>query len=93
MDAVIRGDYGANEISALARSALQFAATATATRSAYAGPTESSFTWQDLRQQSSHLLDSMPLEADEKLEMIATIALFEQICTVANLLALDPNQP
>jgi AhpD family alkylhydroperoxidase len=93
LEAVIQGDYGASEINALTRSALQFAKIATETRAAYATPTESGLTWQELRQQSSHLLDTMPLEAEEKLEVIAIIALFEQICTVANLLALDPNQP
>jgi AhpD family alkylhydroperoxidase len=93
LEAVVRGDYGAKEISTLARNALRFATLATATRAAYAIPAENGSQWQDLRQQTAQALEATALEEAEKFELIATVALFEQICTVANLLALDPSQP
>lgn len=92
LEAVNRGDYGAKEISTVARAALHFAALTTATRAAYAS-TEDQGTWQELRQQTAQALKAIDLEEEEKFELVATVALFEQICTVANLLALDPNQP
>lgn len=93
LDAVKQGDYGAKEISTVARAALHFAALATATRAAYASPAENQGTWQELRQQTAQALEDTGLEKEEKFELVATVALFEQICAVANLLALDPNQP
>lgn len=91
LDAVSRGDYGAQELGAVAQKALRFAALTTATRTGYGA--EEGETWQTLRQQTTQALEATGLEAEEKFELIATVALFEQICTVANLLALDPNQP
>lgn len=93
LEAVIRGEYGAKEISNVARAALQFAALATATRAAYDSSTEGQGTWQELRQQTAQALEDTGLEEEEKFELVATVALFEQICTVANLLDLDPSQP
>lgn len=91
--AVSRGDYEAAEISNLTRAALRFAALATTTRAAYAASVESQDKWQELRQQTNQALEATGLEAEEKFELVATVALFEQICAVANLLALDPSQP
>ena len=93
LEAVQRGDYGAPEIGTVARNALRFTALATATRAAYASTGESNFIWQELRQQTDQALEATGLEEEEKFEMVATVALFEQICSVANLLALDPSQP
>ena len=92
LEAVRRGDYGAQEISTVARNALRFTALATTTRAAYATSGQSNVTWQELRQQTAQALEATGLEEEEKFEMVATVALFEQICTVANLLALDPSQ-
>ena len=92
LEAVSRGNYSVGEISTMARKVLQFAALAVATRAAY-GRGSSASTWKDLRQQAAHALEATGLEEQEKFELVATVALFEQICTVANLLALDPNQP
>lgn len=93
LDAVSRGDYSAEEIGTIARNALRFAALATASRAAYGSLKGSSVNWQDLRQQTEEALEATGLEPEEKFELVATVALFEQICTVANLLALDPSQP
>ena len=90
LEAVNRGDYGAEDISTLARKALRFAALTTATRAAYAADLAD---WQELRQQTAQALEATGLESEEKFELVATVALFEQICTVANLLALDSSQP
>lgn len=91
LEAVERGDYGVQEIGTVARNTLRFAALATATRAAYTFPLEGQGTWRELRQQTSQALEDTGLEEEEKFELVATIALFEQICTMANLLALDPN--
>lgn len=92
LEAVKRGDYGAEAIGTVARNALRFAALTTVTRAAY-GSSEGGGNWQQLRQQTAEALEATNLEEEEKFEMVATVALFEQICTVANLLDLDPNQP
>lgn len=91
LEAVNRGNYGADEISIIARKVLQFAALAAATRTTYSNTDVNK--WEDLRQQTTHALDVIGLEEEEKFELVATVALFEQICTVANLLGLDPSQP
>lgn len=93
LEAVRQGNYGAEEIGTVARNALRFTALATATRAAYSSSRESNSNWQELRQQTSQALEATGLEEEEKFEMVATVALFEQICSVANLLALDPSQP
>lgn len=92
LDAVRRGDYGAQEIGTAARNALRFTVLATATRAAYAGLGEGNVTWQKLRQETTQALEDTGLEEEEKFEMVATVALFEQICSVANLLGLDPGK-
>lgn len=91
LEAVKQGDYGAEAIGTVARNALRFAALTTATRAAYASI--SSNNWQELRQQTTQALEDTNLEEEEKFELVVTVALFEQICTVANLLGLDPSQP
>lgn len=93
LEAVRRGDYGAEVIGTVARNALRFAALATATRAAYTSSSQGNGNWQELRQQTAAALEAIDLEDEEKFELVATVALFEQICTVANLLALDPSQP
>ncbi|MBD2099414.1 carboxymuconolactone decarboxylase family protein [Leptolyngbya sp. FACHB-261] len=95
LQAVSQGNYEAYGISRMARGALNFASTAVATRAAYANPTEgnSGPSWEQLRTSTAQALASIGLEAEEQLELVATVALFEQICTVANLLSLDPSQP
>lgn len=92
LDAVDRGNYQADEINSMTRNVLQFAVLTTATRAAYGGDLDSSI-WQELRQRTAHALETTGLEEEEKFELVATVALFEQICTVANLLNLDPSQP
>jgi AhpD family alkylhydroperoxidase len=91
LEAVRRGDYGTQEIGTVARNALRFTALATATRAAYASLGEGNLTWQKLRQQTAQALEATGLEEEEKFEMVATVALFEQFCSVANLLALDSS--
>lgn len=93
LDAVKQGDYDAEYISTTAKAALRFAALATATRAAYDSPVKGQGTWQELRRQTAQALEETGLEEEEKFELAATVALFEQICTVANLLDLDPSQP
>lgn len=92
LDAVRQGNYDVEYVSTTAKEALRFAALATATRAAYSG-VEGQETWQELRQQTAQALEHTGLEEEEKFELVATVALFEQICTVANLLNLDPSQP
>lgn len=92
LEAVKQGDYGAEAIGTVARNALRFAALTTATRAAYASVSKGN-DWRELRQQATQALEATNLEEEEKFELVATVALFEQICTVANLLALDPSQP
>lgn len=91
LEAVQRGDYEADEINTMTRNVLQFVALAAASRAAY-GNCDLSI-GQKLHQQSSHALSTIGIEEKEQIELVATIALFEQICTIANLLDLDPNQP
>lgn len=94
LEAVRRSDYGIEEIgTAVARNVLRFTALATATRAAYASPSKGKEIWQELRQQTAQALEATGLGEEEKFELVATVALFEQICTVANLLGLDPSQP
>lgn len=92
LEAVSRGDYEAVELSTVAQKALKLAALATATSVGYDDGLDSS-TWKQLRQQTTDTLNTMNLAQEEKSELVATLALFEQPCTLANLLALDPTQP
>jgi AhpD family alkylhydroperoxidase len=93
LEAVKQCNYGAEAIGSVAQNALRFAALTTATRAAYASASDGNGNWQELRQQTAEALEASGFEDDEKFELVATVALFEQICTVANLLALDPSQP
>lgn len=93
LEAVSRGDYKAGEISTMTQDVLQFTALAATTRAAYNGSSSDDSRWQELRQETTSALDTLGLEEEEKLELVATVALFEQICMIANLLALDPSQP
>lgn len=92
LEAVSRGDYKSGDISTLTQEVLQFTALATAIRTACNGSSNHK-SWQELREQSVSALRSVGLEEEEKFELVATIGLFEQVCMIANLLALDPNQP
>ena len=93
LDAVRQGNYDVEYFSSTAKEALRFATLATATRTAYSSVEEAGNSWQELRQQTAQALEYTGLEEEEKFELVATVALFEQICTVANLLNLDPSQP
>ncbi len=92
LEAVSRGNYESAQISILAQKALTFVALATSTRAAYGNNLDSSM-WEGLRQQTTQILNTMNLTEEDKIELIATLALFEQLCALANLLALDPSQP
>ncbi|MGF1576144.1 MAG: carboxymuconolactone decarboxylase family protein [Cyanophyceae cyanobacterium] len=83
------GDFQLSGVSNLTEQALRFTVMSASTRSAYGDP----HVWPGMRQASLELLATMALEDSEKIELVATIALFEQVCSVANLLDLDPNQP
>lgn len=91
LEAIGQGNYEAVKISNTAQTALKFAALATATRAAYNDYSDSN--WKEFRQQTLHNLNRMNLGEEEKIELVATLSLFEQLCNVANLLALDPTQP
>ena len=92
LEAVSQGNYEAVELSTMAQKALKLAALATAT-SVASGDGSDRSTWKELRQQTTDTLDTMYLGEEDKIELVATLALFEQLCTLANLLALDPTQP
>lgn len=94
LQALREGNLQPEGVSALTAQALKFAVLAASTRSSYGdGEADTLALWQPMRDKTGHLLGSIALEEGEKFELVATVALFEQICTVANLLALDPNQP
>ena len=86
------GDYTSGQLSTLTQNTLRFAALAVATRSAYGSDTDPA-KWENLRQQTGQALSTSGLSDSEKVEVLATLALFEQICTVANVLGLDPTNP
>lgn len=85
---VREGNYTATELSNATRAALRFADSSAATRAAYA-----TGDWPDLRRQTAQALAQTDLDEAETAELVLTVALFEQLCTIANLLALDPSQP
>jgi AhpD family alkylhydroperoxidase len=97
LDALREGNYTSSQLNSLSQNVLRFAAMTVATRSAYPVPSialaSNNSDWATLRQQTNQLLTDLPLSEAEKVELIATLGLFEQICTVANLLELDPAQP
>ncbi len=84
--AIAQGNYDAAGISHATRAVLRYAAIAIANRTACRGVAKKQ--WQTLHHQTMQALDDTGLEESERLELIATIALFEQLCTVANLLQL-----
>jgi hypothetical protein len=69
---------------------LEFTAIAIVNRTASGALAKSQ--WQRLHHQTRQALDDTGLEEGEQLELVATIALFEQLCMVANLLKLDLDQ-
>jgi hypothetical protein len=90
LEALTRADYSSLQFNSLSQNVLRFAALTVSTRSAYGtGGSD----WASMRLQTKLALSATGLSAHEKLELMATVALFEQICTVANLLELDPSQP
>ena len=91
IEVATRGDFSAPEISKTARGAIEFAHLAARTRSSYDAADETA--WLDLRRHTAEALAATGLDDEECFELTATVALFEQICTVANVLDLDPNQP
>lgn len=82
------GNYTATELSSATRAALRFADSSAETRAAYV--TEA---WPELRRKTAQALTETDLDEVETAELVLTVALFEQLCTIANLLALDPSQP
>ncbi len=87
LESLRQGEFQFQGVSDLTAQALRFAVSATAARSAH------SDNWREQRQATLDLLAALPLEDSEKFELVATVSLFEQICSVANLLNLDPSQP
>jgi alkylhydroperoxidase/carboxymuconolactone decarboxylase family protein YurZ len=88
LTAIAEGDYESAAVSHATLSVLRFTAMAIVNRTA--GGTLAKSKWQLLQQQTKQALDDTGLEEGEQLELVATIALFEQLCLVANLLQLDP---
>ncbi|MBD2038123.1 carboxymuconolactone decarboxylase family protein [Leptolyngbya sp. FACHB-321] len=84
--AIVQGNYDATGLSHATRAVLQYAAIAIANRTACGSVAKQQ--WQTLHHQTMQALEDTGLEESERLELIATIALFEQLCTVANLLHL-----
>ena len=89
LTAIMQGHYEAAAVSHATLAVLQFVNTAIADRSASGTLTKSQ--WQLLHCKTRQALDNTGLEEGEQLELVATIALFEQLCTVANLLKLEPD--
>ncbi|HEX2913370.1 MAG TPA: carboxymuconolactone decarboxylase family protein [Chloroflexia bacterium] len=90
LQAIKMEDFSSSNLNSLSQKALRFAALAVATRTASAASTEE---WMELRNKTSQVLENSGFSPQEKFELIGTVALFEQICSVANLLQLDPSQP
>jgi len=93
LKAISEGDYMPGQLSSTAHAALRFGALMVATRAAHANPPGVTPTWQELRQKSGEVLSSTNLTDGEKFELLATVAFFEQVCTIAVFLGLDPSQP
>lgn len=93
LKAISERDYTPGQLSSTAHAALRFGALMVGTRAAQANPPGVSPTWQEMRQQSGEALAATNLGDGEKFELLATVAFFEQVCTIANFLGLDPNQP
>lgn len=90
LNALSRSDYASGQLNSRTQNILRFAALAVTTRSTYAVPDAE---WQALRAQTAQAFAASGLNDGEKIEVLATLALFEQICTVANVLGLDPTNP
>lgn len=91
LDAVRNGDFGSDALSATTRDVLRFAALAAAARAATASADAGE--WQGARSRSAEAFAALPLDDGERFELLATVALFEEVCAVANMLDLDPSQP
>lgn len=91
LNALASGNYTSTQFNSLSQKVLQFAAMSVTNRAAYANSDSSD--WLAMRHQNHQILDTLNLSQEEKIELVATVALFEQICTVANLFELDPSQP
>lgn len=85
--AIVQGDYEAAEVSHATLSVLRFTAIALINQTAGRNPFDNQ--GQRLQHQTRQALHDTGLEEGEQLELVATIALFEQLCLVANLLQLD----
>jgi alkylhydroperoxidase family enzyme len=89
LTAILQGRYETAAVSHATLAVLQFTSIAIAHRSASGVLTKSQ--WQLLHYKTQQALADTGLEEGEQLELVATIALFEQLCTVANLLRLEPD--
>ncbi|MBW4473121.1 MAG: hypothetical protein KME45_22495 [Stenomitos rutilans HA7619-LM2] len=85
--AIIQGNYKAAEVSHATLAILRFTTMAINNRTLARTPAEHQ--WHRLQYQTRQALHDTGLEEDEQLELVATIALFEQLCLVTNLLHLD----
>lgn len=89
LDTLSRGEYESLSLSAAVRKVIRFAVLAARTHASYAAPDTD---WDMLRAETMTALAETGLDDAEKAELVLTVALFEQICTIANLLALDPHE-
>ena len=88
LKALAEGDYNSEQLSTQTRQVLRWAALAASTHAGYTGSD-----WPSLRLETSQTLQTIGLDEDEIIELTATVGLFEELCTLANLLELDPSQP
>ncbi len=87
--ALREGKFDDGALSDTTKAALRFASKTAAMRQA-AGDAAA---WGRLRSEAAQALGEATQDPAEQVELLATVALFEQICTVANVLGLDPAQP
>ncbi len=87
--AVSQGEYNSEQFSRLFLDTLRYTSLAVASLTSEPGD----LTANPPRLEAGQVLAQSGLNPIEQLELITTIALFEQMCTLANLLNLDPNQP
>jgi alkylhydroperoxidase family enzyme len=88
LEALRAGSFDAEPLSPTTRAALRFAVKATEMRQG-----GDAARWEVLRGEAARALGEASQDPGEQVELLATVALFEQICTVANVLGLDPAQP
>ncbi len=95
LTALRTGNYDDIRLSMTTRNALCFAFLAAKTHASYASPgtQPGDEHWRTLRAETHDALATSGLTNDEQGELVLTVALFEQICMVANLFALDPSDP